>query len=41
MPAAVAEIFEARIVVVGNGVADLDSRNVYIVVPPDGGTILL
>jgi len=40
-PAATAEIFRARIVVVGNGVADLDSRAVYIVVPPDGGTILI
>jgi len=36
-----AEIFEARIIVVGNGVADLDSRNVYIVVPPEGGVVLL
>ncbi len=40
-PAATAEIFEARIIVVGNGVADLDARNVYIIVPPDGGTILI
>ena len=40
-PAATAEIFQARIIVVGNGVADLDSRNVYIVVPPEGGTILI
>ena len=36
-----AEIHEARIIVVGNGVADLDSRNVYIVVPPEGGVVLL
>ncbi|MEM1416059.1 MAG: hypothetical protein AAGH15_14220 [Myxococcota bacterium] len=36
-----AEIFEARIVVVGNGVADLDSRNVYVVVPPEGTIILI
>ena len=41
VPAATAEIFQARIIVVGNGVADLDSRNVYIVVPPEGGTILI
>ena len=41
MPADVAQIFEARIIVVGNGVADLDSRNVYIIVPPEGGTILI
>ncbi len=31
----------ARIIVVGNGVADLDFRNVYIVVPPTGGVILI
>ncbi|MBX3246923.1 MAG: hypothetical protein KF901_07065 [Myxococcales bacterium] len=36
-----AQIFRARIIVVGNRVADLSSRNVYIVVPPDGGTILI
>ena len=41
MPAATAEIFKARIIVVGNGVADLDSRNVYIIVPPEGGVILI
>jgi len=35
------EIHQARIIVVGNGVADLDFRNVYIVVPPEGGPILL
>jgi len=40
-PADVAQIFRARIIVVGNGVADLDSRNVYIVVPPEGGTVLI
>ncbi len=40
-PADVAQIFRARIVVVGNGVADLDARNVYIVVPPDGAVILI
>ncbi len=40
-PADVAQIFLARIIVVGNGVADLDSRNVYIVVPPEGGVILI
>jgi hypothetical protein len=41
MPADVAQIFRARIIVVGNGVADLDARNVYIIVPPEGGTILI
>lgn len=40
-PGVTAELFRARIIVVGNGVADLDSRNVYIIVPPDGGTILI
>lgn len=40
-PADVAQIFEARIIVVGNGVTDLDSRNVYIVVPPEGSVILI
>ena len=37
----VAQVFQALIIVVGNGVADLDSRNVYIIVPPEGGTILI
>jgi len=40
-PAATAQIFQAKIIVVGNGVADLDSRNVYIVVPPEGGIIFI
>lgn len=40
-PAETALIFRARIVVVGNGVADLDSRDVYIVVPPDGAVVLI
>ncbi len=39
MPSAL--IFKALIVVVGNGVADLDSRNVYIIVPPEGGSVLI
>jgi len=42
MPATVSQVFVARIIVVGNGVADLDSRNVYILVPPEGaGPILI
>ena len=41
LPVDTAQIFQARIIVVGNGVADLDSRNVYIIVPPEGGTILI
>ncbi|MBX3246924.1 MAG: VWA domain-containing protein [Myxococcales bacterium] len=36
-----AEIHRARIIVVGNGVADLDARQVYIIVPPDGSVILI
>jgi hypothetical protein len=41
-PAAVSEVFVAKIIVVGNGVADLDSRNVYILVPREGsGPILI
>ena len=41
MPGDVAQVFRALIIVVGNGVADLDSRNVYIIVPPEGGTVLI
>lgn len=40
-PAATAQIFRATIIVRGNRVARLDSRNVYIVVPPDGAIILI
>jgi hypothetical protein len=40
-PAATAQIFRARIVVMGNGVARLDERMVYIVVPPEGDVILI
>lgn len=36
-----AEIHRARIIVIGNGVAELDAREVYIIVPPDGGVILI
>ena len=42
MPAATAQVFVAKIVVVGNGVTDLDAHNVYILVPRDGsGPILI
>jgi hypothetical protein len=41
MPADTAQIFRARIIVIGNGVAELDEREVYIVVPPDGNEIIL
>ena len=41
-PVETVEVHRARIHVVGNGVADLDSREVYILVPSDdGGPILL
>jgi hypothetical protein len=41
-PAAVSEVFVAKIIVVGNGVADLDEHNVYILVPREGsGPILI
>lgn len=40
-PPTTAQIYRARIIVVGNGVAELDSREVYIVVPPYGVDILL
>jgi len=40
-PADTSQIFQARIIVVGNGVADLDARNVYIVVPPEGAVVLI
>ncbi len=40
-PGETAEIFKAKIIVVGNGVADLDARNVYIVVPPEGGIVFI
>lgn len=40
-PVTTAEIFQARIIVMGNHVARLDERRVFIVVPPRGGTILI
>lgn len=40
-PAATAQVFQARIIVIGNGVARLDERRVFIVVPPDGGEIVI
>jgi hypothetical protein len=40
-PADIAQIFRARIIVVGNGVADLDEREVYVVVPPADTEIIL
>jgi hypothetical protein len=35
MPSTSAQIFRARIAVIGNRSARLDERNVYIIVPPD------
>jgi hypothetical protein len=40
-PPPVAQVYRARIVVVGNGVARLSERHVYIIVPPEHGTILI
>jgi hypothetical protein len=40
-PAETAVIFRAVIVVMGNGVARLDERQVYIIVPPEGAVILI
>ncbi|MCB9597936.1 MAG: hypothetical protein H6719_34790 [Sandaracinaceae bacterium] len=40
-PAATAQVFQARIVVMGNGVARLDERRVFIVVPPEGYVIII
>jgi hypothetical protein len=40
-PPAVAEVFQATIIVLGNGVARLDSHRVFIVVPPEGDDIVL
>ncbi len=41
MPPMNAKVYQARIIVLGNGVARLDTRRVFIVVPPDGHTILI
>ncbi|MEZ4338473.1 MAG: hypothetical protein R3B82_17775 [Sandaracinaceae bacterium] len=40
-PAETAQVFQARIVVMGNGVARLDERRVFIVVPPEGYVIII
>ena len=41
MPHETAVIFRARILVLGNGVARLDERQVYIIVPPEGSVVLI
>lgn len=40
-PPAMAQIYRARIIVLGNGVARLDTREVFIVVPPDGDSVVV
>ncbi len=40
-PPPTAQVYKANIVVMGNGVARLSERNVYIIVPPEGGTVLI
>ncbi|MBK8173488.1 MAG: hypothetical protein IPK60_24570 [Sandaracinaceae bacterium] len=40
-PGVTAQVFKANIVVVGNSVATLDVRTAYIIVPSEGGIVLL
>lgn len=40
-PRETSRIYEALIIVLGNGVARLDERHVYIVVPPEGQEVLI
>jgi hypothetical protein len=40
-PRETSRIYEAIIIVVGNGVARLDERHVYIIVPPEGQEVLI
>jgi hypothetical protein len=40
-PRETSRIYEALIIVIGNGVARLDERHVYIIVPPEGQDILI
>ncbi len=40
-PSATAQVFEARIIVVGNRVSDLDYHRVFVIVPPEGGAVLI
>jgi hypothetical protein len=40
-PRETSRIYEALIIVVGNGVARLDERHVYIIVPPEGQEVLI
>ena len=38
---ALTEVHRAKIIVIGNGVARLSARQVYIIVPPEGGVVLI
>ena len=40
-PPPTAQVYRARIVVTGNGVARLSERRVFVIVPPEGGTVLI
>ncbi len=40
-PRETSRIYEALIIVIGNGVARLDERHVYIIVPPEGQEVLI
>jgi hypothetical protein len=40
-PPPTAQVYRALIVVIGNRVARLDERRVFIIVPPEGGTVLI
>ncbi len=40
MPSTSAQVFRAKIAVIGNRSARLDERNVYIIVPPDHGVLI-
>ncbi len=41
MPPATAQVYRARIIILGNRVARLEVRNVYIIVPPEHATVLI
>lgn len=40
-PASTAQVFKCNILVIGNGVATLDTHTAYIIVPTEGGIVLL
>jgi hypothetical protein len=41
MPPVTAQVYRARIIILGNRVARLEVRNVYIIVPPEHSTVLI